>query len=192
MIRALVVLVALTGAAHADSKKEAYWAAKQAEQKPLRKVDRAKLVGKKPPAVISIFNTWTHEWFAIEAKARALAQDATDRLLRCHFTNEPTSMDARLTGVLLAAARHFGVDRVNVVSGFRAPKYNLMLRKKGRRVAEGSEHTRGHAVDFWLPGVSTERLYDWAMRNQLGGVGKYPSDGFIHVDVGRKRTWIDP
>jgi uncharacterized protein YcbK (DUF882 family) len=174
------------------SKKDQYWAAKQQAAKPLRKTNRVKLVGKKPQPVVNIFNTWTHEWIAVERNAKAVPDPLVDRFLRCHFTNEPADMDGRLASVLLEAARHFGATRVNIVSGFRAPKYNLMLRKKGRRVAKDSEHTKGHAVDFWLPGVSTEQLYNWALGHQLGGVGKYLSDGFVHVDVGRKRTWVDP
>lgn len=194
---ALVVLVALAAPAHGDepawtSKKDARWQDKQQPGKPLRKVDRKRLVGKPAAKVISLYNTWTHEWVAVDAKAKALPSELTDRLLRCHFTNQPTEMDNRLSSVVLEAARHFGATRVNIVSGFRAPKYNLMLRKKGRRVAKDSEHTRGHAVDFWMPGVSTEALYEWAMAHQIGGVGKYVSDGFVHMDVGRKRTWVDP
>jgi uncharacterized protein YcbK (DUF882 family) len=198
----VIALVALAAPAAAEetalpappapSKKDARWNEKQSPGKPLRKVDRKKLVGKPAGKVISLYNTWTHEWVAVDAKAKALPEELTDRLLRCHFTNEPTDMDNRLSGVVLEAARHFGATRVNIVSGFRAPKYNLMLRKKGRRVAKDSEHTRGHAVDFWMPGVSVDALYSWAMSHQVGGVGKYVSDGFVHMDVGKKRTWVDP
>jgi hypothetical protein len=195
-VRAALVVAALLVAAPAAaeehvSKKDARWNEKQAAAKAPRKLDRKKLVGKPAAKVISLYNTWTHEWVAVDAKAKALPQPITDRLLRCHFTNEPTEMDNRLSGAVLAAARHFGASRINIVSGYRAPKYNLMLRKKGRRVAKDSEHTRGHAVDFWMPGVSTEALYSWAMSRGLGGVGKYVSDGFIHMDVGRRRTWVD-
>jgi uncharacterized protein YcbK (DUF882 family) len=195
-VRAALVVAALLVAAPAAaeehvSKKDARWNEKQAAAAPPRKLDRKKLVGKPAAKVISLYNTWTHEWVAVDAKAKALPPELTDRLLRCHFTNEPTEMDNRLSGAVLAAARHFGASRVNIVSGYRAPKYNLMLRKKGRRVAKDSEHTRGHAVDFWMPGVSTEALYSWAMSHKLGGVGKYISDGFIHMDVGRRRTWVD-
>lgn len=195
---AVALLAATAATAHADaalppppSKKDATWQAKRTT-KPLRAIDRAKLVGKKPGAVVSLYNTWTHEWIAVDARAKALPEELLDRFLRCHFTNEPTAMDARLAKVLLDAARHFKATRINIVSGFRAPKYNLMLRKKGRRVAKDSEHTRGHAVDFWLPDVPTERLYEWALRNAIGGVGKYISDGFVHMDVGRRRSWVDP
>jgi uncharacterized protein YcbK (DUF882 family) len=188
-VKALVLLLLLTGAAAAQTKKDDYWADKKGAHEPLRKIDRKKLVGKKPDEVISIWNTWTHEWVAVDGKAKSVPQPQVDRLLRCHFTNQPTDMDGRLAGVLLEAARHFHAHRVNIVSGYRAPKYNLMLRKKGHNVAKDSEHTKGHAVDFWLPRVDVKDLYDWAMAHQIGGVGFYAQSGFVHVDVGRKRTW---
>ena len=62
-------------------------------------------------------------------------------------------MDPRLVGMVVAAARNFHSDVVDVVSGFRHPKYNLMLRKKGHQVARDSQHTQGHAIDFYLPQV---------------------------------------
>ena len=72
-----------------------------------------------------------------------------------------------------------------------APKYNLILRKKGRRVARKSEHTFGNAVDFRLPGVTTERLRTWARRQRLGGVGYYRDDGFVHMDTGSICYWAE-
>ena len=153
-------------------------------------------VGKKPAPIVNVYNTWTHEYLVVDtamakAKEPPLPPEAVNRFLRCHFTNHEMKMDGRLFGVLVAAAGHFKVDRVDVVSGFRAPKYNLMLRKKGHRVARNSQHTFGNAVDFRLPGVTTERLRDWARRLRLGGVGYYKGDGFVHVDTGPIRFWIE-
>ncbi|HEU5055647.1 MAG TPA: DUF882 domain-containing protein [Kofleriaceae bacterium] len=209
----LAVTAALAGAAHAGteappppSKKEQRLAEKaKAREAPAaeREAARARLerelrkrVGKKPPAVVNIYNTWTHETVAIDtalakAKTPPLPPEAMNRFLRCHFTNHQIRMDERLFGVLIAAADHFKVARVDIVSGFRAPKYNLMLRKKGRRVARNSQHTFGNAVDFRLPGVTTERLRDWARRLRLGGVGYYQGDGFVHVDTGPVRYWVE-
>jgi uncharacterized protein YcbK (DUF882 family) len=76
-----------------------------------------------------------------------------------------------------------------VVSGFRHPKYNLMLRKKGHEVARDSQHTHGTAIDFRLPGVATDVLHRWAIGRRLGGVGLYKDSGFIHMDTGRVRYW---
>ena len=170
-------------------------AARQAERAKLER-DLKKRLGKKPPPLINIYNTWTHELVVVDAAAAKVKQPAltaaeVNHFLRCHFTNHEIQMDERLFPVLIAAAAHFKVDRVDIVSGFRAPKYNLMLRKKGHRVARDSQHTYGHAVDFRLPGITTERLRDWARRLRLGGVGYYQGDGFVHVDVGPIRYWVE-
>ncbi|MEZ4402095.1 MAG: DUF882 domain-containing protein [Kofleriaceae bacterium] len=140
--------------------------------------------------VINLQNTWTDEWLALDASGKvALAPDEFDRFLRDHFTGEPTTMDPRLIAVLRDAARHFKADRVEIVSGYRAPKYNLMLRKKGHEVARDSQHTHGNAVDFRIPGVSTEALHAWAVSRKLGGVGIYRRSQFVHMDTGRVRYW---
>lgn len=145
-------------------------------------------IGKPPAPVVNIFNTWTHEMLPIE-RAADVPDQRRNRFFRCHFTGQPTSMDARLLDALLAAARHFDSMRIDIVSGFRAPKYNLMLRKKGREVARNSQHTLGSAIDFRLRGVPVRRLHAWARRLRLGGVGLYPASGFIHMDTGPVRYW---
>ena len=209
---AAVVTAALAGQARAEtdaaaaSKKEQRLADKaKAREVPAaeRQAARVKLerdlkkrLGKKPPPIVNIYNTWTHEYVVIDtalakAKTPPLPAETVDRFLRCHFTNHAIKMDERLFGVLIKAADHFKVERVDIVSGFRAPKYNLMLRKKGRRVARNSQHTFGNAVDFRLPGVTTEQLRDWARRLRLGGVGYYQGDKFVHVDTGPIRYWVE-
>lgn len=147
-------------------------------------------IGKRAGSVVNIYNSWTHETLAFAAKDVSTPDSSiADPFLRCHFTNEPTQMDPRLLPVLLKAASKFRVKRVIVVSGFRDPKYNLTLRKKGRQVARTSQHTLGHAVDFRLPGVNIQKLHAWARTLRLGGVGFYKHSRFIHVDVGPVRYW---
>jgi uncharacterized protein YcbK (DUF882 family) len=178
-------------AAAAPSKKAQYLAAK--EQVRATNVDRAstRRVGIKPVPILSLYNTWTQEWLALDSDPRAELPPGPviDRFLRCHFTNQPTAMDRRLARVLREAGRHFRKLRIDIVSGFRSPKYNLMLRKKGHEVARDSQHTHGDAVDFRLPGISTRALEKWARRLRLGGVGLYLDSGFVHVDTGPVRTW---
>jgi uncharacterized protein YcbK (DUF882 family) len=145
-------------------------------------------LGKPAAPVVNIFNTWTHEYLVV-GDAAEVSQERANRFFRCHFTGQPTRMDPRLLAALVAAARHFGVRSVNIVSGFRAPKYNLMLRKKGREVARDSQHTLGSAVDFRLPGVPVDKLHAWARQQRLGGVGFYAGSQFVHMDTGRIRYW---
>jgi uncharacterized protein YcbK (DUF882 family) len=98
-------------------------------------------------------------------------------------------MDARLFETLVRAAEKFHARYVEVVSGFRAPKYQLMLRKKGHEVARDSQHPRGTAVDFRVAGVPTKILLRFVRSLHLGGVGYYPESKFVHADVGRIRFW---
>src|SRR4029079_7612490 len=115
--------------------------------------------------------------------------DEMNAFLRDHFTNKSAAMDGKLIPTVCAAAKQFHSDIVDVVSGFRHPKYNLMLRKKGHQVARDSQHTHGNAIDFTIPNVSTKRLHDWAVAQKLGGVGLYLESGFVHMDTGPIRFW---
>ena len=109
--------------------------------------------------------------------------------LRDYTTNQATKMDARLIGVLERVALRFSPSRIEVVSGYRSPKYNLMLRKKGREVAKSSQHSEGNAVDFRIRGVPTRRLLNFVKSLRVGGVGYYPHSEFVHSDTGRIRFW---
>ncbi|MFZ6048505.1 YcbK family protein [Pseudomonas sp. CR3202] len=75
--------------------------------------------------------------------------------------------------------------RILINSGYRTPQHNATL----EGAARNSLHMRGMAADIRIPGVSVERLGKLVRGIGAGGVGFYPSKGFIHVDVGRVRTW---
>ena len=150
-----------------------------------------KMIGKPAEPIVNLRNIWTHETLVFYAKAASpgIDQETLDTFLRCHFTDEPSHMDPRLIGVLVGAAKRFAVERIDIVSGFRSPKFNLMLRKKGHEVARDSQHTYGHAVDFRVPGVGTRVLLDFVKRLHLGGAGFYPESEFVHADTGPVRYW---
>ena len=167
---------------------------------PASKKDRARVgkstahaapiaAGTRAAHLINLYNTWTDEWLAVDPAARP---DATtfDRFLRDHYTNSPHhGMEPRILDFLLAAGSHFQSDVVMVVSGFRHPKYNLLLRKKGHQVARDSQHTHGNACDFFVPHVPTMALHAWAKAQKIGGVGLYLDSGFVHMDTGAIRYW---
>jgi len=197
---ALGIALALTSsAAHADddalAKKDRYLAAKigadtDAVAKAAWRAELDARIDAEPAELINIYNNWTREYLAVPVEADAeLSPDQLNRFLRCRFTNQPTEMDARLLDVLVDAARHFKKRRVNVVSAYRSPKYNLLLQKKGRNVSRRSQHVQGTAVDFRIPGVSLRRLHGWVRSLRLGGVGFYTHSRFIHADTGRVRYW---
>jgi uncharacterized protein YcbK (DUF882 family) len=103
-----------------------------------------------------------------------------------------TRMDPALFDLLWNIYREVGATQpINIVSSYRSPETNAMLRKTTSGVAENSQHKLGKAMDVFIPGVNLQKLREVAMRHQVGGVGYYPTSGspFVHVDTGSVRAW---
>ncbi|AQT42110.1 Uncharacterized conserved protein YcbK, DUF882 family [Bartonella apihabitans] len=114
--------------------------------------------------------------------------------LRDWRRNEPTNMDPRLFDLIWSVYRTSGSrEYINVVSAYRSPATNNMLRSRSANsgVAKNSQHTLGHAMDFYLPDVNLAKLRAIGLKQQVGGVGYYPRSGspFVHMDVGNVRHW---
>mgnify|MGYP002738130427 CR=1 FL=1 len=69
---------------------------------------------------------------------------------------------------------------VHITSGYRPPDYN---REIGG--VSNSTHIDGLAADIFCDALSTARLYDIceAIIGHRGGVGYYPKQQFVHVDL---------
>ena len=78
---------------------------------------------------------------------------------------------------------------MHVLSGYRSPATNAMLRRHNRGVAKDSFHMYGKATDIRMPGRGTSEIRRAAVSLQAGGVGYYPRSSFVHVDSGPIRTW---
>ena len=76
-----------------------------------------------------------------------------------------------------------------VISAYRSPKTNELLRGQSSGVAKNSQHLLGKAIDVRLRGVATSDLHDAALALQRGGVGYYEQSDFVHIDTGRVRRW---
>ncbi|WP_199864805.1 DUF882 domain-containing protein [Rhizobium sp. CFBP 13726] len=123
---------------------------------------------------------------------RGLAQ--LNQFLRDWRQNQPTKMDPRLFDLVWEVYQRSGAtDSIHIVSAFRSPTTNGMLRGRSRKtgVAKNSQHMLGKAMDFYIPGVKLSTLRALAMQMQVGGVGFYPTSGspFVHLDVGGVRAW---
>lgn len=115
-----------------------------------------------------------------------------NQFLRDWRRNEPTKMDPRLFDLVWEVYQEVGgTQPINIVSAYRSPKTNAMLAQNSSGVADNSQHMRGTAMDFFIPGVPLAKLRAVAMRKQVGGVGYYPTSGspFVHLDVGSVRAW---
>ncbi|MET3900028.1 uncharacterized protein YcbK (DUF882 family) [Devosia sp. UYZn731] len=116
-----------------------------------------------------------------------------NQMLRDWRHNEPAKMDPALFDLVWEVYQEVGATQpINVVSAYRNPATNASLRAvKGSGVAENSQHMRGKAMDFFIPGISLTRLRAAGMHKQVGGVGFYPTSGspFVHLDTGNVRAW---
>lgn len=110
--------------------------------------------------------------------------------LRDWRVEEPAKMDPRLFDILWEVYRESGSrEPINIISAYRSPATNGMLRRRSKAVSEHSQHMLGKAMDIRLPDVDSARLRAVAMRMQYGGVGYYQSSDFVHVDTGNVRAW---
>jgi uncharacterized protein YcbK (DUF882 family) len=113
-----------------------------------------------------------------------------DNLLRDHRTGESIPMDRALLDMLYRLQQAVGIcGEFEIISAYRSPKTNEMLRNKSGGVAKRSLHMQGRAIDVRLCGCDLKQLRDRAVALKAGGVGYYPKSNFIHVDTGRFRYW---
>lgn len=153
-------------------------------------------VDQPPPLLATLVQTHTDERVPLDDASPTL--ERFSRLLSDRVTGEVHDLDPKLLPLLRSIARLHPGARFELVSGFRSPKLNEMMRKKGHHVASHSQHSLGHAVDFRvvLPpetrGIDP-RLLEKEIRDLgwEGGVGVYTlkDDWFVHADVGKKRRW---
>jgi uncharacterized protein YcbK (DUF882 family) len=148
------------------------------------------------PVLATLVDTHTSDRIALDADHPDAAR--FDRMLADRTTGAQEHLDPRLIELLRTLAQaHLGA-RIELVSGYRSPKLNEMLRKKGHHVASHSQHSLGNALDFRIiPADATEpmdpRVIEQEIRSDgwTGGTGVYLSetDRFVHADVGPNRRW---
>lgn len=113
-----------------------------------------------------------------------------DHYLRDFRSGEVHAIAPALLDSLSDLRASCGGGIYEVISGFRSPQTNDMLRRSnGGGVARSSLHMDGRAVDVRITGFATARLHQAALQLRRGGVGYYPGLNFVHLDVGRVRRW---
>jgi uncharacterized protein YcbK (DUF882 family) len=139
-------------------------------------------------------HTHTGERLAIEYfSGGAYLPDAlatVNHFLRDFRTGDIHRIDPELLDLLhgLAVATDTS-EPFHVISGYRSPATNDMLRHRTEGVAAGSLHMVGQAIDIRLSDVPLAKLRQAALNARRGGVGYYPASDFVHVDTGRVRMW---
>ena len=113
-----------------------------------------------------------------------------NHILRDHRNGQAAQMDLELFDLLYAIRSNLGSNEAfHIISGYRSPQTNAKLAKNSSGVAKKSLHMQGKAIDINLPGRNLSDLRKVALAMKQGGVGYYPASDFVHVDVGRVRSW---
>jgi uncharacterized protein YcbK (DUF882 family) len=152
---------------------------------------------KAPERILSFFHTHTGERLKIAYCCGGVYQPEAltdlNHLLRDFRTGDVKPIDPKLFDLLHELGGTLETDRpYHVISGYRSPITNAMLRERGGAhsgVASHSLHMVGKAIDIRVPGIPLDDLRRAARSLKLGGVGFYPASNFVHVDIGRVRYW---
>ena len=104
--------------------------------------------------------------------------------------NSVHRIDQRTIDILTASHRLMETDEpYTLLSGYRSPATNAMLRSRSSGVARNSRHLRGEAADVQLQSRSVRQMYQAARACNAGGVGRYSRSNFVHMDCGPVRSW---
>ncbi|MFN3845894.1 MAG: YcbK family protein [Paracoccaceae bacterium] len=113
-----------------------------------------------------------------------------NHFMRDWRSGDAIKIDPRTVDIMAASHRLMDVtEPYMMLSGYRSPKTNAMLRSQSSGVARNSLHLRGQAADLRLKSRSVGQMAKAASACASGGVGKYSRSNFVHMDCGPVRTW---
>ncbi|KMK67491.1 DUF882 domain-containing protein [Puniceibacterium sp. IMCC21224] len=105
-------------------------------------------------------------------------------------TDGVKAIDLRTIDIMAAAHNMMDVSEPYLlVSGYRSPATNAMLRSRSSGVAKNSLHLKGQAADLRLSSRSVNQMAKAASACRAGGVGRYSGSNFVHMDCGPVRSW---
>lgn len=103
---------------------------------------------------------------------------------------QTVNIDTRNINIMSASHRLMDASEpYMLLSGYRSPATNAMLRSRSSGVARNSLHMKGQAADLRLQSRSTAQMARAARSCAAGGVGRYAGSNFVHMDCGPVRSW---
>ena len=150
--------------------------------------------GNSTKRVLSFYHTHTGERLTVVYLSDGAYVDSAlaqiSHFLRDFRTGDAVDIDPELLDILHIVYERTGSrGHFEVISAYRSPKTNEMLRSNSSGVAKKSQHLHGKAIDVRLTDVPISSLRSAAYELQRGGVGYYTASDFVHLDTGRFRTW---
>jgi uncharacterized protein YcbK (DUF882 family) len=113
-----------------------------------------------------------------------------NHFMRDWRNDKVVTIDARNLDIIAATHRLLDVsESYMLLSGYRSPQTNAMLRSHSKGVAKNSLHMKGQAADLRLKSRSVKQISRAAETCSAGGVGHYYGSNFVHMDCGPVRTW---
>ncbi|KII18093.1 MULTISPECIES: DUF882 domain-containing protein [Phaeobacter] len=126
----------------------------------------------------------------IDGKYIKDAVKEVNHFMRDWRNDQVKEIDLRTIDIMAASHNLLDVNEpYMMLSGYRSPKTNAMLRSRSRGVAKNSLHMRGQAADLRLSSRSVTQMANAAKACRAGGVGKYRGSNFVHMDCGVVRSW---
>ena len=147
------------------------------------------------PRTLSLHHLHTDERLTLTYRVgdnyQRSALSRLNHFLRDFRTGDSIAVDPRIYDLLFDVKSRLGHDDgvFEILSGYRSPKTNAMLRRTSSGVAKQSLHMTGKAIDVRLSQMPTRSIRDAAIQLGRGGVGYYTKSDFVHLDTGRVRRW---
>jgi len=118
------------------------------------------------------------------------ALQEVNHFMRDWRNDQVHTIDARTIDIMTAAHRLLETDEpYMLLSGYRSPETNAMLRSRSSGVARNSLHMQGEAADLRINSRSVSQIFNAARACNGGGVGRYSRSNFVHMDCGPIRSW---
>ncbi len=126
----------------------------------------------------------------VEGKYIKDAIKEINAFMRDWRTNGTIDIDTRTIDIMAASHNLMDVSEpYMLLSGYRSPQTNAMLRSRSSAVAKNSLHMSGKAADLRLSSRSVGQMAKAATACRAGGVGRYSRSNFVHMDCGPVRNW---
>lgn len=126
----------------------------------------------------------------IEGEYIKEALNEVNHFMRDWRQGSSTHIDTRTIDIMAASHNLMDVrEPYMLLSGYRSPQTNAMLRSRSRGVAKNSLHMKGQAADLRLNSRSVGQIARAASSCSAGGVGRYSGSNFVHMDCGPIRSW---